>query len=108
DMRKGPHPLSVQISLAANAPGVNGADFTARPPLEAVEDMRNMLLGIQKYQNHPYQPKRGKLETVWEAGTASVSAIPGHAAKKDLPAILLVPSMVNRAYILDLVPERSM
>lgn len=107
-MRKGPHPLSVQISLAANVPGMAGADFTARPPLEAAEDMKDMLLGIQKYQNHPYQPKRGKLETVWEVGTATVSTIPGHAAKKDLPAILLVPSMVNRAYILDLVPERSM
>jgi polyhydroxyalkanoate synthase len=107
-MRKGPHPLSVQISLAASAPEMGKADFTARPPLETAEEIKNMLLGIQKYQTHPYHPKRGKLETVWEAGAASVSTIPGHAAKKDSPAILLVPSMVNRAYILDLVPERSM
>ncbi len=110
-MRKGPHPLSVQISLAASAAGMQGAGqsgFSQQVSLNAAAEMKDMLLGIQKYQLYPYEPERGPLEKIWEAGTASVSTIPGHAAKKDSAPILLVPSMVNRAYILDLVPERSM
>lgn len=103
-MRKGPHPLSVQISLAASTEG----EDALRAPVEIAQDLSKMLLGIQKYQNHPYKVKREKLEAVWQAGEATISGIPGHPAQEGDPVLLLVPSMVNRAYILDLMPERSL
>jgi polyhydroxyalkanoate synthase len=106
-MRKGPHPLSVQISLAASVPGAEGPEFP-RPPEEVAQDMKQMLLGIQKYQAHPYKAERKKLDVIWQAGETTISTIPGHAAPENSPVVLLVPSMVNRAYILDLMPERSL
>lgn len=72
------------------------------------EEMSGMLLGIQKYQNHPFKVDRPKLAEIWRAGEVTINALSGHAAKEGEPVLLLVPSMVNKGYILDLMPERSM
>lgn len=114
-MRNGPHPLTVQIALAATLPeGRRMPGLQAGPDAEAVvsKRMEKMLLGIQRYQNHPYKVEREPLQKIWGEGTASLQVLPPGAdvgkAKAGREVLLLVPSMVNRGYILDLCAERSM
>lgn len=114
-MRKGPHPLTVQIAMAAalpeggrmTEPGTGGAaEATVR------QRMEKMLLGIHRYQNHPFKAQREPLQKIWSEGTASLQALPcgmdAAQAEAGREVLLLVPSMVNRGYILDLCAERSM
>ena len=107
-MRRGLHPLPAHIAMAIASYGrtaVPGADFAADLP----DDLKGMLRGIRKYQEFPQGDFRAKLEEVWRAGSASLQTIPGHAGDlQHRPAIVLLPSLVNRSYILDLLPERSL
>ena len=107
-MRRGLHPLPAHIAMAIASYGrtaVPGADFAADLP----DDLKGMLQGIRKYQEFPQGDFRAKLEEVWRAGSASLQTIPGHAGDlQHRPAIVLLPSLVNRSYILDLLPERSL
>jgi polyhydroxyalkanoate synthase subunit PhaC len=106
-MRRGPRPLTAHIGLAtASWPHA----FPPAPDAaaEVTEAMQQMLLGIKKYQDHPYIPEALALETFWQRGTVRVCGIPGYDYKEGAPAIVLVPSLINRANILDLMPGRSL
>jgi polyhydroxyalkanoate synthase len=72
------------------------------------EDIARMLLGVQRYQAHPYKAPDMPLTTAWQAGNVALRSIPGHDYRQGRPAIVLVPSLINKAQILDLLPERSM
>jgi len=70
--------------------------------------------GVRSYQKHPYRrPKddeRKDIPIIWEDGSTRVYDYGPTAPKKDgHPAgiVLLVPSLVNRGYILDLNEKRS-
>lgn len=67
-----------------------------------------MLLGIRLYQNHKYRPEPLKLDTIWRQGSASLKVIPGQAPGAGKAAVLLVPSLINKAHILDLMEDRSL
>lgn len=114
-MRKGPHPLTVQIALAATLPEggrMAGQHITPEAEAAVAGRMEKMLLGIQRYQNHPYKVEREPLQKIWSEGTASLQVLrqaesrAGQEGRREV--LLLVPSMVNRGYILDLCAERSM
>ena len=97
-MRTGPRPLSAHIGLMASAfpPGDEGY----------AKAMTDMLAGIKKYQEHPYKRDVPPLEILWEKGSVSVGV--ATPLKAGQPTLLLVPSMVNKAYILDLMKGRSL
>ena len=71
---------------------------------EAATRIARFLDGIEGYRTHPYRRRLQDPPALWQAGTTRVLAFGGEAA--GAPA-LLVPSLINRAYILDLRPERS-
>lgn len=108
-MRHGPRPLSVNIALAlsrwAYAHGNN-----AKEPYTLPHIFSDMLLGIRAYQNHPYTPERQPLKNLWTEGTVTVNALPSHEYEynKDNPALILIPSLINRSHIFDLTPDRSL
>jgi polyhydroxyalkanoate synthase len=84
-----------------------------KKPEEFQEDLKKMLLGIQKYQQHPFKPVRPALKEVWRAGEVSLqtfeAALPqAKSAGKDPEILILVPSLINRSYILNLMEGRSM
>lgn len=106
-MRKGLHPLAALLGLATSEISKD-AGFILRPEGEAAEVVGQMLLGIQRYQSHSFKIERQALHTIWQKGEVTIQAIPGYAAKPGQPVMLLVPSLVNKAYILDLMPERSL
>jgi polyhydroxyalkanoate synthase subunit PhaC len=99
-MRRGPYPLSAQIGLMASS--------LAQAEGVRARVLQDMLLGIQKYHIHPYERAVPPLHMVWQSGSVTVSS--AHDGKRDpaKPVLLLVPSMINRAYIMDLMPERSL
>ncbi|WP_417845101.1 alpha/beta fold hydrolase [Thalassospira sp.] len=76
--------------------------------------------GIRRYQAHPYQRGADDVPVIWQEGATrildygAITEPDGEGAKQgqgqpraDKGAILLVPSLVNRGYILDLNKKRS-
>ena len=72
------------------------------------QDAHDMVQGIQMYLKHPYARDSVPLENIFEAGTMRVLKIPGEDYSADLKPVLLVPSLINKAYIFDLIEGRSM
>ncbi|HKF73714.1 MAG TPA: alpha/beta fold hydrolase [Stellaceae bacterium] len=75
---------------------------------EAVErELRSradrFLKGIERYRDHPYRRDVTDPLVLWRDGSTRLLDYGGAGA-----AVLVVPSLVNRAYILDLMPEKSL
>ena len=71
---------------------------------EAATRIGTFLAGIEGYRTHPYRRRLEDPPVLWQAGTTRVLAFGGDAAGAP---VLLVPSLINRAYILDLTVRRS-
>lgn len=97
--RRGPSPLPVHmgLALAEYARVQHKGDIPQK-------QMERMLAGIRKYQNHPYRRSMKELPAVWRQGEVSILH-----AKADNPvaSLLLVPSLINKSFILDLLPGKS-
>ncbi|MCB1562093.1 MAG: alpha/beta fold hydrolase [Alphaproteobacteria bacterium] len=70
-----------------------------------------MMKGVQAYRAHPYERVPGDTEILWQEGSVKLLALQeadvARDTKKDVPVILLIPSLINRAFIFDLKKERS-
>lgn len=73
--------------------------------------IEDMMKGVQAYREHPYERVQGDTKIVWQAGAATLHALEDlditYEIKNEAPVILLVPSLINRAFIFDLKKERS-
>lgn len=110
-MREGPHPLSMYLGLAAaNAKGLE--NFFARDCMGYSQDqLTQMIRGIKKYQKHEYCPKQLKVQKIWQDGTVKIIKPDDEAILVTEPKsapLLLIPSMINKSYIMDLSPECSL
>ncbi len=107
-MRKAPHPLAVHLGMvAANMSGIQkyAANFPGDTISEA--DAVQMVHGIKMYQEHSFIPKPMPNETIWS--NASLSIVKPSKSKVTSPnPLLLVPSLINKANILDISRVRSM
>lgn len=72
----------------------------------APDDMLPMIKGIQAYQKHPYTAARSAREVIWRSGSVTLQRV--ISSNSHGPALLLVPSLINDASILDLSEERSL
>ncbi|WP_245835380.1 alpha/beta fold hydrolase [Thalassospira mesophila] len=72
--------------------------------------------GIRRYQAHPYRRGADDVPVIWQEGETRIfdyGAIASEVVNADIAkpgskgAVLLVPSLVNRGYILDLNKKRS-
>jgi polyhydroxyalkanoate synthase len=72
---------------------------------EAWAQDRGFLAGVAAYRRHPYQRPMEDPPAIWEEGG---SRLLDYAADSADPPVVLVPSLINRAYILDLMPGRSL
>lgn len=67
------------------------------------------LSGIEAYRAHPYHRRLADPPVVWQEGTTRLLDYGALDAKTlDGPPVLVVPSLVNRSYILDLSEQRSL
>jgi polyhydroxyalkanoate synthase len=82
--------------------------FWQKPAGKSVQaTMEKVIDGIRLYQLHPYQRKLSRQSVVWSSGQ---TRLVWYAAKGRAPKarILAIPSMINGAEILDIMPDRSL
>ena len=127
-MRRGPRPLLLHLMHAmqkstvwpamspssnAGLPGWNPAKpvpspgwKVAEPPADALRENAGLIAGIAAYRRHPYRRDLPDPPAIWQEGGSRVLdyALPGATG---LP-VLFIPSLVNRAYVLDLAEGASM
>ncbi len=60
-----------------------------------------LIAGIEKYQTHPYRRDLPEPPTIWRRGAARMLDYGGLGGPPGQP-VFMVPSLVNRYYILDL------
>jgi polyhydroxyalkanoate synthase len=60
--------------------------------------------GLEAYRRHPYRRPIASPPVLWRAGAARLLDYGGGAS---VATVLVVPSLINRCDILDLLPERS-
>ena len=71
--------------------------------LEATRRMADFLAGIKAYRIHPYRRDVAEPEPAWSMGSARLLDYGGRGRP-----VLFVPSLINRAYILDLQDGNSL
>jgi polyhydroxyalkanoate synthase len=64
------------------------------------------LTGVERYRRHPYRRGVEDPPAVWSSGTTSLRDF-GSGDGGSAAPLLLVPSLINRGYILDLSARRS-
>ncbi|MBU6497023.1 MAG: alpha/beta hydrolase [Rhodospirillales bacterium] len=117
-LRRGPRPLLLHLtramlkssgSLAAWQSLNNGspswsADGAETPPLaESLAHDRALIAGIAAYRRHPWRRTLADPPAIWAEGGSRLLEYSTAG-----PTVLFVPSLVNRAHVLDLAPGRSM
>ena len=71
---------------------------------------RALLAGIAAYRRHPFRRELPDPPVIWqEGGSRLLDFSTGPPMRNGpVPAVLFVPSLVNRAYVLDLLPGGSL
>lgn len=88
--RCGPNPLLLQLATMMLRAGGDS------------DRLRAALAGVEAWRAHPFRRPPSSAETVWREGSSRLLDFGGGG-----PSALLVPSLVNPADILDLLPDNS-
>lgn len=106
--RDAPRPVELHLAAATLAAmaamrGAEGADAV----LERLERARALLddsqKGLSLYRRHPWRRPPSSRPVFWRRGTTRLLDYGGAG-----PPVVVVPSLINRAYILDLAPTGSL
>ena len=96
--------------LEAEAAALGGDLDRIEIAREIAARLRATVDGLEVWQAHPYRRRLADPPAVWRAGCSRLldyGAAPEARGQPGRP-LLVVPSLINRAYVLDLVPGRSM
>jgi polyhydroxyalkanoate synthase len=96
-----PEPLRRAAESLASLPADAAGAALAR---ETTRRAAAFLTGLERYARHPYRRDQPEAPVLWRAGSARLR---DYGPADGLP-LLVVPSLVNRAYVLDLTAERSL
>ncbi len=97
---------SPQAAALRAALGDSGAGFPHAVLAEALRQDRALIAGIAAYRRHPYRRDLADPPVLWtEGGSRLLDYGAGGGAGRP---VLFVPSLVNRAHVLDLAPGHSM
>jgi len=88
--------------LQALAAGGGEAEFPAAVLAETLRQDAALITGLASYRRHPYSRTLTEPSAIWTEGGSRLLDYGG-----DGPVVLFVPSLVNRAYVLDLAPGHS-
>lgn len=92
-----------RILDALAASGHRAEDFSAAVLMRLARADRAMIAGVAAYRRHPFMREMADPPAIWAEGGSRLLDFGGEG-----PSVLFVPSLVNRAYVLDLTPERSL
>ncbi len=98
---------SLRQKLGAADPEV----FSAAVEREVMQRMTLLAQGIEAYRHHPYRRLLPDPPVIWQEGDTRLldygaCAEAGPAVQSAAP-LLVIPSLINRAYVLDLMEGRS-
>lgn len=86
-------------------------DILAAIDAEGRRRLDGFMRGVQAYRRHPWRRPLNDPPVIWQEGHSRLldyGALIPPGQHLDTPPLLLVPSLINRAWILDLRPERSL
>lgn len=90
---------AARIGAALAASGLPPEAFRAAVLRRLLREDRALLRGLAAYRTHPHQRRLPEPPVIWaEGGSRLLDYAPGGAG----PAVLFVPSLVNKASVLDL------
>src|SRR5260370_14338178 len=122
-LRRGPRPLLLHLTFAMRKSGASPStwpslsggwpNWSAAAPepaelphaelLEALRHDQALIAGIAAYRRHPWRRELADPPVLWREGGSRLLPFRG-----DGSVVMFVPSLVNRATVLDLAPGRSM
>jgi poly(3-hydroxyalkanoate) synthetase len=114
--RRGPRPLWLHLMLATQPISAwqtalkSWSESSGRSPLEIpppdalIGPDPALLAGVAAYRRHPWHRQLEDPPAIWTEGSTRLLDYGPPSA----PPLLVVPSLVNRAYVLDLLPGHSM
>ena len=83
--------------------------FPAAVEKEVAARVAGLLKGIEAYRRHPYRRTLADPPVLWSEGSTRLLDYGALAAgSRDAVPLLVVPSLINRSYVLDLNAERSL
>ena len=99
------NPLSPNLpeDLAADLAKFDAASVGRALDGAVLEAAKQLADGVEAYRRHPYAREVDDVRAVWRAGG---TALLDHGASG--VSVLFVPSLVNRGWVLDLVPGEGM
>lgn len=85
----------------------SGPEYLENLSRQGTSLVQEMIDGIRLYHAHPYRRTDPDHPVLWQSGTTRL--LDCHPEAEEMaPILFIVPSLVNRAYILDLMPGRSL
>ena len=90
--------------LARELEAVELPDFSAAVESELAQRADRFLAGIEAYRRHPYRRALADPPEIWREGTTRLLDYGPDGGRP----VLFVPSLINRAHVLDLAPDRSL
>src|SRR5690606_38728726 len=96
---------------AADRGGAAPASFEEAVDAEIRQRFGRFLGGIEAYRAHPYRRQVIDPPVCWKEGTTRLldyGAVPEATRPRDGVPLLVVPSLINRGYVIDLAPGRSL
>jgi len=97
---------------AALRESLNGTDigvFAKAVEREVAGRLAALAAGVEAYRRHPYHRDLKDPPAIWQEGSCRLLDYGALADSAPAgPAVLVVPSLINRAYVLDLTAERSL
>jgi polyhydroxyalkanoate synthase len=113
-LKAGLQPWSPELAgeaeaLAKELAAADPRELEAAIDAEAAARFARFLDGVAAYRAHPARRVEDDIPVVWSEGTTRVLDYGTKAGKKKGGApVLVVPSLINRFYVLDLAPDRSL
>lgn len=98
---RGASPALSEIAAELAALGPEGAAALDR---ELRRRAAGFARGLDAYRAHPYRRREPEIPIRWQRNAARLL---DYGEGIVAPALLIVPSLINRYYVLDLLPERS-
>ena len=97
-----PELATAASQLAAELAAAEPEALAGAVAREAQQRFASFLDAVATYRRHPFRRSAATAPVIWQEGTTRLLDYGGKG-----PPVLVVPSLINRAYILDLLPGRS-
>lgn len=108
-LKSGLLPWRPEFALAGGAlslalASARSDSFDAELDAELIGRAALFLDGVERYRQHPYRRDLPEPPVLWQDGTTRLLDYRPRGG----PPVLVIPSLINRAYILDLAPGQSL